>query len=433
MILAIDVGSSSVKAALLDGTTIVGDNAYEPFVTTYRDLCVEVDAVAIDEAIRRAVARLDIAAASSVGITGMAPAWLAMDEHGRAMTPIITHQDRRSTEVAHAIEERIGRKRGYLRLTGNVATPGGISVTTASWVGSHSNIIDRCSMMGHLPTSLMKRLTGEWAIDPSNAGFTGLLDVQAMKWSKTVCDAAQLPMSKLPPIVDAASVVGQTVANDLSIPIGLPVFGGYVDGSGPLLLTGATPGTLMHSAGSTDVLAVCVDRPIPTKGLLCRPLGSKNLWVLAATQAAGASSIGWIREMLFADLDTDTFTAELRAAAKTETSVTFRPCLAGDRQKIDQSAAGLEGLTLATTRKDILAAVVQGLVADHVKRFDRLMRAAGDVDSRVVTTGGAGAFRDVLRAAWPNRPDGQSWAFEEVEQATLRGLGALNSGAAPKA
>ena len=423
MILALDIGSSSVKAAVLDGTEIVGAVASAEFVTEYAGDRAEVPVERIDAAIKSAVGKLNFSQIDAVGLTGMGPAWVAMDERGDALTPVVTHQDRRSLEQARRIEAKVGRER-HLRLSGNRPTPGGISSTVAAWFADGGL---RPARMGHLPTYLMRRLTGAWAIDPSNAGFTGLMDVSTGDWSSKLSEAANVNIGSLPPIVDAAEIVGNTIANDYGIPAGLPMFGGYVDGSGPILLTGGGVGTLVHVAGSTDVLAACLGRPTPREGLLCRPLGTGGKWVSAATQAAGAAGLDWARRLLG---DGDDFAAVLSEALDRDPpTCTFRPHLAGDRQSVEQPTGGFDGLTLAHGRLDLLAAVARALVADHADRLARLLTAAESAGATVrpivVTTGGGELLAGPCRAAWPARPDGEPWRFEAVDQATLRGLGML--------
>ena len=44
-----------------------------------------------------------------VAMAVMCPAWVAMDHAGKALTPIITHQDRRSVEIAQQLEQRVGK------------------------------------------------------------------------------------------------------------------------------------------------------------------------------------------------------------------------------------------------------------------------------------------------------------------------------------
>ena len=349
MLLALDIGSSSVKAALLDGTRLVA-HAASPYGTVYAGDRAEVPVERIEAAIRLAVAELDLAKATAVGVTGMGPAWLAMDAAGRALTPVVTHQDRRSLQQAKRIEQTVGRRR-HLALAGNRPTPGGISSTTAAWFAAETDVIGRAAMLGHLPTYLLHKLTGVWSVDPSNAGFSGLMDVATGDWSDELCAAANVPRDKLPPIRDAADVLGETRDNDLNIPPNLPAFGGYVDGSGAILVAGATSGKLVHSAGSTDVLALCLDRPLPRDGLLCRPLGTGGLWVSAATCASGGSSLEWLKTLLFAEVDYASFDEKIRAAAESPPPAErFRPYLAGDRQRVTQPSARFAGLTLATGR-----------------------------------------------------------------------------------
>jgi sugar (pentulose or hexulose) kinase len=91
-------------------------------------------------AIRRAVADLGAAAKRTdiIGLSVMSPAWVAMDRAGNPVTPIVTHQDRRSIEIAREIERRVG-KTHHLRIAGNRPFPGSISSTTVGVVRAVSS------------------------------------------------------------------------------------------------------------------------------------------------------------------------------------------------------------------------------------------------------------------------------------------------------
>src|SRR4051812_24643943 len=101
-LLGIDVGSSSVKCAILRDGDVRGRITRAFFPTTHEGVRVEVEADAIVKAIRDSVAGLGAGArrADAVALAVMSPAWVAMDRRGKALTPVITHQDRRSVEVA---------------------------------------------------------------------------------------------------------------------------------------------------------------------------------------------------------------------------------------------------------------------------------------------------------------------------------------------
>src|SRR5258705_2065493 len=99
-LLALDVGSSSVKSAILRNGKIVGKIVRAGFETRREGVRVEVDARDILRAVRKAIAEVGKEAKSvdAIGLTVMAPSWVAMDHEGNALTPMITHQDRRSAE-----------------------------------------------------------------------------------------------------------------------------------------------------------------------------------------------------------------------------------------------------------------------------------------------------------------------------------------------
>src|SRR3989337_685875 len=153
-LLGIDIGSSSVKAGLLRGDKVVGRVARRGFDTEYDGVRAEVKPDDILDAIRRAVADLGAAAKRPdvIGLSVMSPAWVAMDRTGKPLTPIVTHQDRRSVEAAREIERRVG-KANHLRIAGNRPAPGSIASTTWAWYVQHEpSRVRRADLVGLLNT-----------------------------------------------------------------------------------------------------------------------------------------------------------------------------------------------------------------------------------------------------------------------------------------
>src|SRR5215470_1356384 len=129
--LGIDVGSSSVKMGLLKDGRLLGRAVRQSFPTRYsgEGTRAEVDPDEILKAIFKASRQLSAGRKRSidcVALATMSPSWVAMDSRGRALTPIVTHQDRRSQGIAVEIERRVGKQR-HLQLSGNRPVPGGLS------------------------------------------------------------------------------------------------------------------------------------------------------------------------------------------------------------------------------------------------------------------------------------------------------------------
>jgi xylulokinase len=446
-LLGIDVGSSSVKAAILRDGKVVGRITRAFFRTRHDGVRVEVEPDAILKAIEASIADLGRSArgADAVALAVMSPAWVAMDAKGKALTPIVTHQDRRSVEVARALERSFGQGR-HLRLAGNRPFPGGIASTTWAWyLRNEPNRMRRADLAGNLNTFLHRRLTGARVTDPSNASFMGLYrTLDQSGWSDELCDAVGAKPSQLPEVRPADAIGGRLTtagAARLGLTEGLPVAVGIVDTSAAMLLTGARPGQLLNVCGSTDVLGLCTDRPRPHEKVLTRALGVGRRWMSVCTLAAAASAIYWVKRELFADWSNERFVKEVRrlglprdsrprhgarrtagtAAPAPRGGVAFEPYLAGERTSIDQRRGAFTGLTLATTRAERLAAVIESLVKASAERLTLLDTGATKILRTVVVSGGAQDRLDELfHRDWPGR-----WNFRAEDEATLRGLGKL--------
>jgi len=429
-VLGLDIGSSSVKAAVLRGDRIAGRIARVAFETHYDGVRAEVDANEILRAVARAIAQLGrrVRRVDVVAISNMAPSWVAMDKRGRAITPIVTHQDRRSVEIAREIEKTVGKSR-HLQLAGTRPFPGGISSTTWAWFNRHEpRLMKRADLVGHVNTFLHRRLTAARVTDSSNASFMGLYNVLKLDgWNEELMAVVGATEDQLPQLISADGV-GGLVTRDAGRRFGLthgtPVLVGMIDAGGAMLLAGAKPGHLVNSAGSTDVLAVCTDRkPHPHERLLTRALGVDNKWLQVSTLAAGGSAFTWLHKQLFRDLTRAAFHSLVRKLAKNpvKATVQFEPYLAGDRMSIEQRQASFTGLTLATTRDDMLSAAIESIAAASAARVELLRSTGVRLRRDMVVTGGViDALRDVLYRDWPGK-----WTFRVEEEASLRGLAKL--------
>jgi sugar (pentulose or hexulose) kinase len=136
-----------------------------------------------------------------------------------------------------------------------------------------------------------------------------------------------------------------------------------------------------------------------------------------------------VKEQLFPDLTWPQYKRLMKgvarrsreASAKHEQRVIFDPYLAGDRTSIDQPTGAFRGLTLSTTRDDMLEAVVDALALASAGRLDLLKINAVKMNRRVVVSGGVSdGTADLMHRDWPGK-----WSFRVEAEATLRGLAKL--------
>jgi sugar (pentulose or hexulose) kinase len=101
--------------------------------------------------------------------------------------------------------------------------------------------------------------------------------------------------------------------------------------------------------------------------------------------------------------------------------VRFDPYLAGDRTSIEQRQAAFTGLTLATTREQMLGAVIEALAEASAARIALFRKNRASIRHDVVVSGGVSNGLDkIFHRDWPGK-----WTFRSQEEASLRGLSKL--------
>jgi xylulokinase len=415
---------------VLKNGCIASSLARAPLRSHFEGVRAEVDPASVLEAVAAAIGQVGPAAkrVDAVALSVMSPSWIAMDKAGKPLTPIVTHQDRRSVDIALEIEQKVGKER-HLQLAGNRPFPGGISSTTFAWFKrNHPALMRRADLVGHLNTFLHRQFTGARVVDPSNASFMGIYrTVDQAGWSDELCQAIDLSPNLLPQVLDADEIGGRVTAagSRLGLTEGTPMLVGLVDTGAAMLLAGARPGQFVNVVGTTDVLIVCTDRPKPHERLLTRALGVGRLWTSVATLASAGSSLVWMKDQFFADLTGPAFYKLVDKLAKDplKTAVRFEPYLAGERTSLEQRQGAFAGLTLATTRQDMLSAVIESLASASAARLPLLRQQAPRARRDVVMSGGtAGGLARLLHRDWPGE-----WRFKTEEEATVRGLARLGN------
>jgi len=123
-----------------------------------------------------------------------------MSADGTALGPAILFFDGRSRAQARAIRELVGEEK-FLRETCNLPVTGGSSLCSILWIRDNQPEVWKvAAKFGHSNTYLIKRLTGEWAIDPSTTSITGLYNTARhdLTWNSDVLNLAGISEEKLP-------------------------------------------------------------------------------------------------------------------------------------------------------------------------------------------------------------------------------------------
>ncbi|MGI6161827.1 MAG: FGGY family carbohydrate kinase [Christensenellales bacterium] len=431
-ILGVDVGTSSIKAGIfdLDLNVIAESRSAHQYIS--RGVEVEIRPDALFESLLRALGDLKeyLPGVCAMGFSALCPNMILMDRDGNPLHNGIIHLDRRSEKQGYEIADRFGME-NFLAIAGNVPCPGGMSITSLLWLRENApDAYKKTYKFGHTSTYFIKQLTGKFIIDPSNAGFNGLYDtVQNNGWSKEMCRAFDIDEGILPEVRPSYEIAGYVTkqASDITgIPQGIPVATGGADTACAVLGAGCTKdGQLMNSTGTVEVMVLCTDKPHYSGKYLLRPACNSGHWNVMNIIGAGGESLNWFYNVFCPDMDKDTFFREFLPGLLNapRTNVFMTPHLAGDRTKIENKSAVISGLTLSTTREDILLGVINGLVGQLSDGMDDFNKMSNLSKTIYFTGGGAQALLDFKKREFPG------FNFEMVDNCAMKGISRLTKAA----
>ena len=408
MFLGIDIGTSSVKAVLVDEReSIVAQAAIPLTVARPQPRFAEQDAQDWWLATMAAIGTLPPtarAAVRAVGLSGQMHGATLLDQWGKTLRPAILWNDGRSTLECLELERREPRSRV---ITGNIMMPG-FTAPKLLWVSRHEQEIFARTALVLLPKDYVRlKLTGEAVSDMSDAAGTGWLDVGRRDWSDEMLAATGLNRSHMPRLMEGSAPSGSltpAVAEQLQLPLAL-VAGGAGDNAASAVGMGViAPGQSFLSLGTSGVLFVVTERlrPNPDKAVhaFCHCLPSR--WHQMSVTMSAASALDWVAQLTGAS-ELQRLVAAAQARGLRRTAPYFLPYLSGERTPYnDPHARGVfVGLDSQTSSADLAMAVLEGVALAFADGMDALLENGGVVGEISVTGGGArfGYWGQLLAAA----------------------------------
>jgi xylulokinase len=412
MYLGVDLGTSSVKAVIVDaGETLVAQASAPLAVSRPQPLFSEQDPAGWWSATVEAILRLPAAARAAVravGLSGQMHGATLLDAADVPLRPAILWNDGRSGAECLELEQLEPRSR---TITGNIMMPG-FTAPKLLWVAHHEPQLFARVATVLLPKDFLRlKLTGERVGEMSDASGTGWLDVGRRDWSDDMLSATGLSRANVPRLVEGNAVSGQLTA-PVAEHLGMnrvPVAGGAGDNAASAVGMGIIePGQAFLSLGTSGVLFAVTDRfrPNPERAAhaFCHALPGR--WHQMAVMLSAASALDWVAQLLGAT-DLPQLVEAAQARGLRSESPYFLPYLSGERTPHnDPHARGVFfGLTHESTPQDLVGAVLEGVALAFADGLDVLLESGGHIDEISMTGGGARlAYWGALLAAVLNRP-----------------------------
>lgn len=406
MWLAVDIGTTGLKAAILDMQQQIIATSYESYETWHGDHgVVEQDAHHWLIAFNAAVGRLDgREQVTRIVLTGQMQNVILIDGDGTPVRPVILYSDTRAREQAEVVTNLVDTAK-MRAATGNKQGEGADGLPAKLlWLIQHeSESLDRAQhLLFGAADFIAYHLTGNAASDSTTASTTGLLNMT----TRQIVDAKWMvaPLyAMMPQIVaggESVGLLGDEMAAALGLPAAIPVHIAPGDAGAATLGAGCGEiGAAYAYLGTSGWVAFSAEAPADFESgviTIAHPHPERTIQVAPLLTAGG--NLTWVRDLF----GVDDYDVLIEAAPSDPVNLLYLPYLNGERSPfIDPLARGaFIGMNATTHRAEMVGAVLAGVAMGYRHALEALMSVAPQ--SLLVTGMGATSdrwmqmFADVL-------------------------------------
>jgi gluconokinase len=392
-ILALDIGTSSTRAAVYDatGTRFLETTAQFAYpLRTDPGGRAELDPRAIERAVEAAIKkalrawrRKKHGPIAAVGVSCFWHSLLGLDARGRPITPIYTWADSRCRHDAEKLRRRSGERAIHAR-TGCMARAS-FWPAKLLWLRRTQPRLFRRVVRWVSPAEwIQEQWCGRATSSLSMASGTGLLDGHTLRRDRRLLVRCGLGETKLNPLSDEPGRISAARARrhpELAEAIWYPALG---DGAASNLGSGATrPGYAAINVGTSAALRVVVkdglrrSGPLAPFGLFAYRVDARRRLVGGAVSNAGNLRAWALREL---NLPRDPARLEslLRVRSGPAEELTLLPFWMAERAPTwpEEMPSAVIGITQATSALDLLQALQEATYHRLAQIADEVAKAA---------------------------------------------------------
>ncbi|MGE0127096.1 MAG: gluconokinase [Blastocatellales bacterium] len=403
--LALDVGTSSVRAVLYDLSgrqveNVEGRTHYQMTVTQAggveinADKLIEIICVTIDECLQAAALHLpDVNdAISAVGYSNFWHAMLGVDRGGDAVTPLYNWSDTRSAADARALGIRLGVE--WIHQRTGVVPHASYYPAKILWLRrTDPSLALKVSRWISIGEYLYSKIFGRMVCGVSMASGTGLFNPNQNDWHEEMLAAIGVDRDQLSPLAENGAGLTEMKSAfaerwpPLRNAKWLPAIG---DGAASNIGSGCfTQGLIAINVGTSGAMRVCWPAEtvkIP-KGLWYYRANRRYALIGGALSNAG-DVYAWCKRMLRLP-DDEIIESQLAAMRADDHGLTVLPFFSGERSTgwHGEARAAFTGINLSTDPIEILRASLEAVCYRFAAIYERLKTELSG-DTRIIASGG---------------------------------------------
>jgi len=371
LILAVDIGTTNIKAGVLSATgQVLRVSTRELALVRDESGRAEHDPLQLWDAFRAVCREVTESYGSQVAalvLSAYQLSVLAVDDHGEPLTGIITLLDTRPQRTFTHLLEQADTRRLYER-TG-CPPLFHYPLSKLCWLKhTQPETFSRARRFVGAKDYLIYRLTGSWVTEASLGTATQMMNLAHLQWDEYALSLLGVEPERLPAPVPAERIlapVSAQICDEIGVARGCQLVPGVYDGGAVAIGIGAMlECTAAINVGTTAMLRMALPQPVldadPAMRLQTCYLASGKWFPGGAINNAGVT-LRWLRDHVL-HIGYDAMNAEAEAI-RDSAGLFFLPFLSGERNpQIGNAASGVFfGLRGYHTRGHMVRAVMEGV------------------------------------------------------------------------
>ncbi len=256
---------------------------------------------ACGQAVRTAVAQVEISRLAALCISPQRETFVPVDASGAPLYPAIVWMDERARDLLPVIAQEYGAERIH-RETGKPLS-GNLTLGKIAWLRAHEpDVFARTAKYLDVAAFLIHRLTGHARTGWGCADPTGLFDMRSNTWNVDLLAYLGVDVAQMPEAYPPGAVVGTVTPEAAALtglPVGLPVVAGVGDGQAGGLGVGiAQPGQAYLNLGTSVVSGTHADVFVTDRAFRTMYSAVPGSYSLETVLLGGAYTITWFVEKM---------------------------------------------------------------------------------------------------------------------------------------
>jgi len=397
MLIGIDIGTSSCKAALFTPDGKVISQASADYAVSYpkagwaeqdpedwwASICAALKSVTAEEKHK----------IEGIGIAGQSWSAIAIDRNGKCLCPTPIWMDTRAADICAEFNERIGADKIF-EICGN---PLQAAYTLPKILWYQRNLPEVYAKADKILQSnayIAYKLTGEVSQDICQAYGLQVFNMRSGKWDDALISEMGIRRDLLCEPVSCSQIVGyvtKEAAEMCGLSEGIPVVAGGLDAACGALGVGVLrEGETQEQGGQAGGMSICAEKYLADPRLILSYHVVPDRWLIQGGSVGGGGVLRWMKDEIWPNLSYQELGEQASVAPAGSDGLVFLPYMAGERSPIwDVKAKGVYyGLDYGKTSAHIIRAGLEG-AAFALRHNLEVAEKAGAKAERLRAMGGA--------------------------------------------